>query len=877
MLAFAATRACRAGEISPCTEFPQISNCRSTRHCCAPSIREMKNQHARYRRSTRSALTASAILVGLLGVGLATTETSPADAATTGAGYSGITPWGGYLGNYIAPDGSRVYCMDSAADWPSGATSGGTLVYSMSTEWGGALSAITLKRLNYALLKWGQTADPTLAAALDAYIYSYTSTGALHYGAGYSTGATYIDGNSAVLPVYNAIWGEVESWLPPAQGVATLAIQMHDSYNGTIIVNASPADATGTLVLTGAVFTSSGLNTASVVNGSVIAIHGTPVDTATNYSITANASFTAAGGPDANVIIYTTGGQQRTIRGGTSSPVSFNAASFATDPLPLVFEPIVSTQASQFVEGGEAFMDSVTAAVAPGSASWRTRLGGAFYSITTVGTLYGPFTERPTLASEVPLGATVVGSETITMVGPGEYTTSGDIRAGEGGFYTWVWRIDATEQSAQSQTGLPDDYRFVDEFGSADETSVVPMSVSAVSSVPSNVVALGSVLEDRLTISLDSGSWLTEGDVQLPVTFIGTAYFISGDVAPVESDVLPAEAIAIGTSTIVASGPGSYSTHTPALAPTARTGFVTWVWRLSDSTPYARYFRPWTDHFGVPAETSRVELPTIETIAVPESAIGEAAHDTAIVSGVTPASETFLVFQAYLQAGGEPATCDSSTLVFDSSASSIPIIGAGTYASPDATLPAFGTYFWVESLVTADNEVIHRGICGAANEITVVSPPQVATTATDEVTLGSSAHDTATVSGLVPTGAQIVFNAYRQSGSGPSCTASNLVFSTTDRPSELRGPGDYESEGVTFDQLGTYLWIATVIDRVGTTITAGECGAPSEQTIVQPRTLASTGLDRSRLAPLGGFALLSITMVAAGLVARSLRRGRCVA
>ncbi|MFT2568370.1 hypothetical protein ACMWP8_28315, partial [Escherichia coli] len=87
--------------------------------------------------------------------------------------------------------------------WPSGATGGGSLVGALTTEMGDALNGSVLQRLNYALSKWGQTADPTQAAAVNAYVYAYTSTWAHYNGQGYATGVHYIDGNQTVLGAFN--------------------------------------------------------------------------------------------------------------------------------------------------------------------------------------------------------------------------------------------------------------------------------------------------------------------------------------------------------------------------------------------------------------------------------------------------------------------------------------------------------------------------------------------------------------------------------------------------------------------------------------------------------------------------------------------------
>lgn len=110
-------------------------------------------------------------------------------------------------GNYIVPDGSRAYCMDSSADWPSGASVVGALA--MAT--GEGLSPVVLQKFNYALSTWGQTGDATQAAAVNAYVYAYTSTWAHFNGQGYSSGMHYINGNAAVQGAFNYIWSTTEA------------------------------------------------------------------------------------------------------------------------------------------------------------------------------------------------------------------------------------------------------------------------------------------------------------------------------------------------------------------------------------------------------------------------------------------------------------------------------------------------------------------------------------------------------------------------------------------------------------------------------------------------------------------------------------------
>ena len=108
----------------------------------------------------------------------------------------------------------------------------------------------------------------------------------------------------------------------------------------------------------------------------------------------------------------------------------------------------------------------------------------------------------------------------------------------------------------------------------------------------------------------------------------------------------------------------------------------------------------------------------------------------------------------------------------------------------------------------------------------------VTTMAVAEVTLGESAHDTAKVSGTVPEGVTLVFEAYRQDGDTATCTPEELVFTSETMP--VDGPGEYASGQVVFEQIGTYYWIETLHGRDGEVIHRGLCGAPNETTSVTP-------------------------------------------
>lgn len=786
-------------------------------------------------------LLAIALVVLAITATTGVTDREPAAAAVTGAGYSGITPYGGYLGNYIAPDGSRVYCMDSGRDWPSGSTDGGALVSSLSTEWGASLAPGVLQRLNMALANYGQTADPTQAAAVSAYVYAYTSNYSRHAGQGHTAGAHYINGNAAVLAAFNAIWADVESnYAGTSSGSATLRVTMANALEGYVSVETNPATATGTLTLNNAVDSSTGSSTVSVSHGQVVPIRGVPDDSAGFYVVGAQASFTAPGGASATVTLHSTGGQQRTLKAGQPSQISFEASA-SSERIDLTFSPIVQTTvASTFVAAGDAFVDTLTASVAEGSAPWRTLADGSGMPVVATGTLYGPLVDRPAVSATPPADAPVVGTETVTLTGPGDYVSPGTLTAPGSGFYTWVWRISSAGQSEATAAFLPRDYAFADEYGLVSETHVVPLTLAVVSQASATEVGYGAEVSDQLTVALASGQWLTEAGSPVPAVFEGTAYFVPGAVEPEVSDSVPAGATVLGASSITATGPGVYQGSTSVIAPLAE-GFITWVWSLSRTSQTSGFFEPWTDQFGLPAETTRVAPPVVATQAVAAAAVGDDVRDTALVGGVLPVDPTYLVFEAFFRDSGAEVVCDESTRVFETSASPVAVTSVGSYDSPVTQFDKYGTYYWIESLYSHDNQLLHRGECGLAEETTVVAPGSVSTLALPAALPGAPAHDVATVEGLIPKGATLVFEAFVQTNpDGPDCTAETLEF--TSASVRVTGAGTYQSPSTRFDSTGTYYWVETLRDRHGEILHQGVCGAPGETTLVTKTALASTGV-----------------------------------
>lgn len=409
------------------------------------------------------------LLLALAGCFVLVGSPSPAHAATKNAGIPGLTPYGGYLGNYLAPDGSRVYCIDSPLEWPSGETSGPSTVDSLVTTWGAELPASALRKLNYVLLGYGQTDDPVQAAAVAAFVNAYTSGWARDLGAGYAAGAWYLNGNATVTGVYDAIWADAEAHGDPG-GSAVLHLDMTTPTEGSLTVTAWPSGATGTVVVAGAVRADTGESEFAAGDGFVVPLRGLPADDAREYAVSVEGRFSVATPAAASLLLYTTAGQQRTIRGGGPGSLEF-AASARTSSIPLDFSPVITTEVeTRSVEVGDPLVDQLRVALAEGSRPWRTGADGTPVDVLAEGVLYGPFADPPAEAPSVPADVPIAGREAVTLSGPGEYSTSGSAVAAEPGYYTWVWTVDAARQDAVGAAALPPGYLFVSPFGLPEET-----------------------------------------------------------------------------------------------------------------------------------------------------------------------------------------------------------------------------------------------------------------------------------------------------------------------------------------------------------------------------------------------------------------------
>lgn len=823
------------------------------------------------KRSSRAFIAAAIAALLLGGTIAATGPADPAQAGVKGFGYQGGSgAGGGWLGSIETSSTSNQFgfCIDPYGFFPSGTTSSGGIITSIT----GTTAAThpghngtrnipagdSMRKLNYALSTYGPSANTNVkAAALAAYVYSITSSD--HNGDGVYY---FIDirvplaaDREAVKARYQVIKAAANTNFQKALGgrSATLDIVMDTApaLTGHVNVIAKPATSTGVLTLTGAYVAGTTDTTIDVVNGDVVEIEAIPTPMGEHlYEVEANATFTAPTWYDSNVRLYNTTNTyaQRVIRAGNIGNGTFSARAAVADPLAGEFEPVLETVVENaHVAPGEPFIDILTAsAVDDVNFPWRQNTSGDYAPIIATGTLYGPFASPPVQSSTVPAGAPVVGTESVTLNGPGEYSTSGSLTATASGYYTWVWTIDRAAQPGFIQALLPAGYLWVDDFGRAEETAVAQASVGISTQVSDDEVGLWQPTTDSVTITHDSstGEWfLDDAGDPVPLELEGTAYWIPGTTAPTLAAEPPVGAEILDTATLSVTAPGTYPV--PAVTPTAvEAGYIVWVWRVaSTSLDFAELI----EQFGEPTQMVRVVPPALATEATTTVPFGDIATDTAIVTGEATGQAMELAFAAYLQPTAGPAVCDVSNESFSTAATPLTFTTPGRYTSAGAVLP-LGTHFWVATLSAADGTVIAQGTCGDPDEITLVADFALATTATRNVVLPLSASDTATVTGPTPTGATIGFEAFKQTvGSDgkvatPTCTPTTRAF--TSPRLAVTGPGTYTSASHEFAEAGTYFWVATVYNSAGGVLKAGLCGDPSEVTVavVLPPALATTGV-----------------------------------
>ncbi|MDU6151809.1 MAG: VaFE repeat-containing surface-anchored protein [Actinomyces urogenitalis] len=253
---------------------------------------------------------------------------------------------------------------------------------------------------------------------------------------------------------------------------------------------------------------------------------------------------------------------------------------------------------------------------------------------------------RPAQTDRVPQGAEKIGEVTATATGP-DQSLEASLELGKRGFVTWVWEVRKADQGAYESYVAAD---WLDGYGLPEETSSEnfdfrPLGTSHVSSWKVNQPEEPPC--DTFTPAADpsyrDGEWtrLVSADsfddgVYVPVVYTATAYRLDPEVLPVTAEQVPAEARALGSVKVTASGPGQevQACLDQSVAP----GFLTWVWQVQaeDQAAHGRWIASgWADSYGVAEETtSTVYRTTIDSsIQVHATKSGEYLSDDLFVEG----------------------------------------------------------------------------------------------------------------------------------------------------------------------------------------------------------------------------------------------------
>ena len=210
--------------------------------------------------------------------------------------------------------------------------------------------------------------------------------------------------------------------------------------------------------------------------------------------------------------------------------------------------------------------------------------------------------------------------------------------------------------------------------------------------------------------------------------------------------------------------------------------------------------------------------PGIATSAAESVVIGNAIHDTAVLSGAVGATGT-ITFNLYATAdcGGQALFTDTRT-----------VNGNGSYGPVTFTPDAVGTYHWIASYGGDGNNAPIAGACGDAgeNDTVIKASPAIATTANESVVVGNAIHDTASLTGGVSPTGTIIFNLYATA----DCSGQALHIETV----AVNGNGSYPATPYTPANVGTYHWIASYGGDARNDAAAGACGDAGENDTVTP-------------------------------------------
>lgn len=710
-------------------------------------------------------------------------QTPRAHAAGEGPGeHFGIL---GFIGSYRLDNGSLAYCVEITVPHPfnpqqptelvaflpgfSGAVAPGadighdlTQVVSPPMRDGAKM-----RQINYVIDTWGDTSSNAQATSVALAVFLIR---------GDDVGYTELimdavedrGGSSQVSRARSMVKEAQREAVPasPAQAPAAPVISVDENGDGTVAYSAG----TTKVSLQNAIFSDSGTTSIDVSSGSggVLNIEGVkPKGWDQSYNITARTDWRGGAegwraelylhepvDPTQQRIVTPTGKTTGTVKSGFHE---------STVTVSHTWWPRIETEVTnRIVASGDTFTDTVHVDAHEDSRPWAREEDGSTMPLTLTGTLYGPLEKDPSVSPQplAPEDAPVFDRTTLTVTGPGSYEAGSNRKATDTGYYTWVWAAhwddqvpavktpDRTGVSSLDHTAFP----VIDGYGLVSETHVVQQRLMMTTRLMEQEVGLGWSLIDDVAVTPEQfGGWLNDSSGEVvPVNLRGTVYFT--EHAPVQQPSVPANAIEIARTHLEVAGT-SIATSELIPLPFTGEGYVTLVWCVLDEDQHEAYrglTREWCDDFGIPAETARIQAPTVTTLAQETATTGETLIDRAQVIGPVP-NRAELEFVAYLypEAGHPVMNADWTqhddavwteeeleTMTDEDRCLAQPVAmtervevtEAGEITSPEVIAQTAGTVHWVERLfgtdpTTGQEVLVHEGECGLINETTVITDP----------------------------------------------------------------------------------------------------------------------------------------------------------
>ncbi|WP_284754290.1 hypothetical protein [Arthrobacter sp. efr-133-R2A-120] len=429
--------------------------------------------------------------------------------------------------------------------------------------------------------------------------------------------------------------------------------------------------------------------------------------------------------PGSSATTYSVSGFQNLLVAGGAQPV---AGTSADAKVIFDFQPVATSTAGRFVEGGQALVDVLHVNTSTGNANdWAFVNGGRVPGRFDIDWYYSPVKLAP--AAQVPATAVKVASGTGTATGPGDVKVTADKNADKAGYYYPVARFSKAAQPAELQQYFRADWTA--DFNDPNEETIQKYQPEVVTKA--SAIENGKV-HDIITVTGNEPGKTLSAITDLILT---SASPIAGG-----SDTAPADAEVIGTVTTKVTGNGEFRTAAVEV-PWEKIVAEKWAKGLKANLYFSEKIdgtestKAWDGKELLPNETVPVEKPSIVTKASENGTVPLLAHDIGIISGTIPSGTGIKVTTKVNQYKFDDSTDGSAQAVCANPSWSSPdqdVTGAGEITYPSHTIAHKGTYGYVEELkLTIDKgegkkpftAQLHKGNCGDKNETVIAFPEAV--------------------------------------------------------------------------------------------------------------------------------------------------------